>query len=104
MKISDSHDVEHFILFLENRDGKNWNALMSNLCKIYADSQEQNFNYYPDAVCLTTSFVWHWYSEFWSKYAVDKQAFVRDRPEITAFVATQIACDALEEFKLGNLF
>lgn len=108
MNLKDSHDVRHYLLFLENETegkGKNlYSLLMRDLCKIYAQSIEESFDYLPSAVARTSTFVSSYYSIFWAKYAHKKDELVRCRTEITSFIATQIAMSALDEFKLGNVY
>lgn len=104
MKIKDNHDVNHFILFLENHDGSSFNSLMQDLCKIYADSQESAFDYLPSAVSRAAVFVNSWYLYYWKKYAEDKDFFPKNIVAVTCFVATELAISAQSEFKLGNVY
>jgi hypothetical protein len=98
-----SHDVQHFILFLENYDGKSVNELMKDLCSIYKKSVEDGFDFIALASARAASFVNFFYPVFWAKYAENKQEFFESKIEIVSFVATSIANSAFAEFELGNL-
>lgn len=104
MNLQESHDVDHFLLFLQNNDGKTFNQLMRTLCKIYAESKEQDFDYLPSASAIAAAFVNFWYATFWAKYAEDKQLFNELKVEIISFVSAALALSALSEFELGNVY
>jgi len=93
-----------FLLFLENHDGKTFNQLMRDLCQIYVLSQEGHLNYLPSAVSRATTFTQSHFSVYWAKFADSRDYFFANKPEIIAFVATELAVSALKEFKLGNIY
>jgi hypothetical protein len=93
-----------FLLFLENHDGNSFNAMMRDLCKIYALSQEGHFDFLPSAVSRATTFTDSHFSVYWAKFAESRDYFFANKPEIVAFVATELAISALKEFEIGNLY
>jgi hypothetical protein len=93
-----------FLLFLENHDGNSFNAMMRDLCKIYALSKEGHFDFLPSAVSRATTFTDSHFSVYWAKFADDREFFFDRKTEIVAFVATELAISALNEFRLGNIY
>ena len=93
-----------FLLFLENHDCNSFNAMMRDLCEIYALSKEGHFDFLPSAVSRATTFTcWH-FPTYWSKFTNDRDFFFDRKSEIIAFVATELALSALKEFEIGNLY
>lgn len=104
MKLRNMRDVQHLLLFVENHDGRTFNQLLKDLCKIYAESQESEFNYMPSAVACATTFIHLWYPLFWAKYSENKHFVFEKKNEIISFVAAELASSALDEFRLGNVY
>lgn len=104
MKLRHMQDIQHLLLFVENHDGRTFNQLLKDLCVIYAESQEGNFDYMPSAVSRATTFIHLWYPLFWAKYSEDKHFVFEKKNEIISFVAVELAQSALNEFKLGNVY
>ena len=83
--------------------------MMRDLCQIYVLSQEGHFDYLPSAVSRASAFACSYFSFYWAKFAEGKDYFLSDqlfasKTEIIAFVATELAVSALNEFKLGNIY
>jgi hypothetical protein len=93
-----------FLLFLENCNGVSFNSMMRDLCQIYVLSQEGHFDYLPSAVSRASAFACSYFSFYWAKFAEGKDYFLASKTEIVAFVATELAVSALNEFKLGNIY
>lgn len=97
-------ECKSYLLFLENHDGQSFNELMRDLCLCYVKSKEQQFSFMPNAIARAISFCNMHYSYYWARYAKKKDSFVRDRAEISAYVATELVLYAKREFEIGNVY
>jgi len=96
------HELNCFVLFLENNDAKSWNALRADLSAIYlAASGEEEF--LSKAVFRVATFVERWRATYWAKYAVNRDCFFTRHQSFVAAASMRIAYSEMQEFKLGNL-
>lgn len=102
VQATESHDIRHFILFLENNDGNAYNLLMRDLSSIYS-SVHNDAEFLAAGAFRASLFVRENFSHFHAKYAKDKRSFYVWRNEIIAYVATALVNSEIVEFKLGNL-
>lgn len=96
------HELNNFMLFLENHDGNSYNALGHSLTWIYENVDEDQ--YYDAALFQTSQFASSLFAVFWSKYSTQKDLFAAHKNEIISIVAFRLATSFLNEFKLGNLY
>lgn len=99
----DQHLAEKFVLFLENNDGPNWNQLVTELCSIYAKTQEDKaILYLPNATAETTVYA----TRFFQKFAKSEQKrfLNRTKTALIGYAAGQIAIDSFVEFKAGHVY
>ena len=95
------HELNWFVLFLENNDAKSWNALRADLSAIYlAASGEDEF--LSKAVFRVATFVERWRATYWAKYAVNRDYFFTRHQSFVAAASMRIAYSEMQEFKLGN--
>lgn len=100
---TESHDIRHFILFLENNDGNAYNSLMRDLSSIYT-SVHNNRQFLAAGIFRASTFVQSQHLCFCRHYAKDWNFFYSFRKEIVAYVAVELVSSAMAEFKLGNLY
>ena len=91
-------------LFLENHHGPSYNKMMRDLCRIYLSAIEDGFDYLPSAIACATAFANQHCSDYWAKFAPNKDFFHQKSRELIACAATNIALDARAEFEIGNLY
>lgn len=94
-------ELRHFVIFLENCDGNEWNRLRRDLSILYKE-RTCDADYLSKATFRTTQFVQTWMGRYWASYANDKVGFYRYQASFVAAAAAQIAYGEIEEFKLGN--
>jgi hypothetical protein len=106
--IVNSHDVNHFILFLENHDGITYNSLMHGLSSLYSEIMPQNTaqecKFISQAVAMSSTFVNYWFDTFMKTYPTDRIFFCRNKAEIISYAASEMALAAFQEFQIGNLY
>lgn len=96
------HELNSFMLFLENHDGSSYNTLGRSLTWIYENVDQSK--YYDTALFETSQFASSFFAVFWSKYSTRRDLFVTHKNEIISIVAFRLAQSFLDEFKLGNLY
>lgn len=94
-------ELRHFVIFLENCDGNEWNRLRRDLSILYKE-RTCDADYFSKATFRTAGFVAAWKSSYWATYANDKVGFYHYQTCFIAAAAAQIAYGETEEFKLGN--
>jgi len=94
-------ELRHFVIFLENCDGNEWNRLRRDLSILYKE-RTCDADYLSKATFRATEFVQVWKSRYWASYANDKVGFYHYQTSFIAAAAVQIAYGEMEEFKLGN--
>lgn len=106
--IVNSHDVNHFVIFLENHDGATYNSLMTELSRLYCEMAPRDTvmecKFVSMAVAMSSTFVNYWFDTFRKSYPTDRIFFCRNKAEIISYVASEIALAAFREFKIGNLY
>ncbi len=100
---TESHDIRHFILFLENNDGNEHNSLMRDLSSIYT-SVYNDREFFAVGIFRALAFVQSQHLLFCNHYAKNWNFFYNFRNEIAAYVAAEFVNSAMAEFKLGNLY
>jgi hypothetical protein len=100
---TESHDIRHFIIFLENNDGNAYNLLMRDLSSIYT-SVHNDREFFAAGIFRAFSFVQDQHLYFCHNYAKDRNFFYSRRREVVAYVAAEFVNSAMAEFKLGNFY
>jgi hypothetical protein len=97
-----AHDKEHFRLFIENKNGDNWNQFVRGLCSLYfaCDTEDHKIN---SGLFYAVEFVEKYYSEFLVNFAACKRRFLREKEEVILMVAADLVNQEYTEFEIGNV-
>jgi hypothetical protein len=97
-----AHDKEHFRLFIENKNGDNWNQFVRGLCSLYfaCDNENHKLN---SGLFYAVEFVEKYYSEFLVNLATCKRRFLKSKKEVILETAADLVNQEYTEFEIGNV-